>query len=431
MNSEAIKEYILDFQSRDTPKLTERELKIDGPNRIKTVIGPRRAGKTYLLYQKMKGLLKEGVRKENMLYLNFEDPRLMDVNFKEVREILKLHWQLYPQSASACMHIFVDEPQNMKNWETAVRALHDEGFNVYLSGSSSKLLSREIATSLRGRSFSYTLLPCSFREFLRMRNAAFDVQRLGSREKALLLNLLDEYIEFGGFPEVVLESSVENKLRILGDYFDLIVYRDVVERYRIKNIMAIKWLIKTLAGSFSREFSVHKTYSTLKSRGVKVSKNTLYSYRSMLEESFFVFFAPRFEHSENKREFSINKAYLCDLGFARVAETTGDRGRKMENAVFLELERRKTPLTTVSYWKNQQHEEVDFAVKAGSRMELMQACIDVSDPDVKKRETNALLKAGRELSCNRLSVITYDYEAIEKIKNKKIRFIPLWKWLLS
>ena len=431
MNKAEVKEYLLDFQKRKLPELTERELMIDKTGRIKSIIGPRRAGKTYFMYQKIKELLKNGTKKENILYLNFEDPMLIDVSFKEIREIIKLQWQLYPSSMKGDFYVFVDEPQNIENWEMAIRALHDEGFSIFLTGSSSKLLSKEIATSLRGRTLSYTLLPFSFREFLKMKNISLDFSMPSSREKSVLLNLLDEYLEFGGFPEIVLENDKESKVKMTSEYFDLIVYRDIVERYKIKNIQLIKWLVKSLTTSFSKEFSIHKVYMTLKSKGISVSKNTLYSYLSMLEDSLFAFFIPKFGYSMRKREFSINKAYLCDNGFAKLTEVTKDIGKKMENAVFLELERKRRALMKIFYSKNPQQEEVDFVIRTGAKVvQLIQVCYDIDDMNVRKRELRSLLKASKELKCKNLLVITWDYDAEEIVKRRKIKFVPLWKWLL-
>src|SRR3989338_6632160 len=419
MNIAEIKEYLLDFQKKELPELVNRELKIEHSKKIKSVIGPRRAGKTYFMYQEMKKALKAGKKKENILFLNFEDPRLIDINFKEIREIIKLHWQLYPKSNPS---IFIDEPQNINKWELGVRALYDEGFDLYLSGSSSKLLSKEIATSLRGRTLSYLILPFSFKEFLKMKKSIFDISTLSSKEKSILLSFLDEYLEFGGFPEVILEENKENKIKTLKEYLDMIIYKDIVERYNVKNTKLIKWLINSLITSFSKEFSVHKIYLTLKSKGVKVSKNTLYSYLSMLEDSFFAFFAQKFNYSIRNREFSVDKAYLCDIGFAKLLEVSRDKGKKMENAVFLELERKKKSLTEIACWKNAQQEEVDFVVKQGRKVrQIIQVCCNIEDLDAKKREIRALIKASKELKCKDLLVITEDKEVEEIIKKKKIK----------
>ena len=433
MKPQEIKEYLLDFQKRNLPKLIQRELKIDiSSKKIISIIGPRRAGKTYFMYQKISELISSGVKKENIIYLNFEDPRLIEIDFKNIKEIIKLHWQLYPDSTKGDFYIFIDEPQNIKNWEIAVRALHDENFNIYLTGSSSKLLSKEIATSLRGRTLSFILLPFSFKEFLKIKDFPSDLTKLSSKEKSILLSFVNEYLEFGGFPEVVLEINKENKIKIINEYFDLVIYRDIIERYKIKNIQLIRWLMKSLITSYSKEFSIHKFYLTLKSQGIKLSKNTLYSYLSMLEDSLFAFFIPKFNYSIRKKELSINKTYLSDTAFIKLAEIAEDKGKKMENSIFLELIRRKKPLVEIYYWKNPQQEEVDFAVKEEIKVkQLIQVCYDIRDIDVKKREVRPLIKASKELKCNNLLVITEDYEGEEKIKENKIKFIPLWKWLLE
>lgn len=431
MNRALIKEYLADFQNRKLPEIIEREIKINDTKKIKSLIGPRRAGKTFFMYQKIKEMIGHNIKKEDILYLNFEDPRLIEINFKEIREIIKLHWELYPESTENQLYIFIDEPQNIKNWEIAVRALYDEGFNIFITGSSSKLLSKEIATSLRGRTVSYTILPFSFRELLKMRNTKFDPGRIDSREKSILMSLINEYLEFGGFPEIISEKNKENKIRLLIEYFDLIVYKDIVERYKIKNIQLIKWLIRSLVASFSKEFSVHKLYLILKSNGIKLSKNTLYSYLSMLEDSLFVFFISKFKHSIRKKELLINKAYLCDVGFTKLTEISKDKGKKMENTVFLELKRREKPLMEIFYWSDLIG-EVDFVLKEGVKIkQLIQVCSNIEDHDVKNREIKVLLKCSKTLECNNLLIITEDYEAEEKIENKTIVYQPIWRWLLE
>lgn len=433
MNEKNIEEYLYDFQKRTLPFIIKRDLSLAITKKIQSIIGPRRAGKTYYLFQIMQELLDKGVTKSQIIHLNFEDPRLIGIQFTEIKKIIMLHWQLYPEAADAKqLFIFIDEPQNVLQWETAVRGLHDEGFYIYLTGSSSKLLSKEIATSLRGRTLTYTLLPFSFKEFLSIGNNALDLVHISSKEKALLLHALNDYSTFGGFPEICLEKNEEIKLKILNEYFQLVVYKDLVERYHVKNIQLIKWLTKSLSSSFSKEFSIHKLFLTLKSQGLKVSKNTLYSYISMLEDSLFVFLLEKCSSSFRKKEFSINKAYLNDVGYAKLIENSNNKWSKMENVVYLELERRKNTLTTLSYWKNQLQEEVDFVVKNKNKVEqLLQVCYDISDAQVKKREVSALVKASNELKCNELIIITYDVDDKQHLQGKTIKLIPLWKWLLK
>ncbi len=430
MNKNELKEYLADFQQRSLPFLIERELIVKFTSKIVSIIGPRRAGKTYFLYQQMKQLLQQGVAKTSLLYLNLEDPRLIGITFKDIREIIKIQWELYPAALSK-LYLFIDEPQNVPKWEIAIRSLHDEGFIIWITGSSSKLLSKEIATSLRGRTLSYPILPFSFREFLRIKRVSFDFKALSSPEKSKLGNLLQEYLIYGGFPEIIQEADPQIKLKIIEEYLNLIIYKDIVERYKLRNSQLVKWLIKAMISSFSKELSIHKLYLTLKSQGVKVSKNTLYMYISILEDSFFGLLLPKFSYSIRKKELGITKLYLSDISFFKLIETTADSGRVMENMVFLELFRRKKPLMEIFYWKNQQQEEVDFVVKEKKSVQLIQVCTDISNPDTKKRELRALHKASDQLRCSDLLIITPDYEGQENLEEKKVVYIPLWKWLMN
>jgi len=434
INNEQVKEYIADFQKRELPELVERKLEIaTETEKIITIIGPRRAGKTYFLFQIMKKLLKSGVRKEQILYLNFEDPRLTNASFEEIKEIIKLYWQMYNEKQ---VYLFIDEPQSIDKWESAVRGLYDEGFKIYITGSSSKLLSREIATSLRGRSLSYLMLPFSFKEFLQIKDKNFDIGKLSSKEKSELLGLLEEFFDFGSFPEVIKAPRDEDKIKIIESYFELAVFKDIIERYHIKNSKLIKWLIKSVISSFSNEVSINKIYQILKSQNIKASKNTLYSYFSFLEDSFFAFSVPKFSFSERKKDLLSNKIYVSDTGFVKLIESSRESGKKMENAVFLELLRNKKTLEEINFWKNQQGQEVDFVLSGQKKVKsLVQACYDINNLDTKKREIISLLNAGKELKCKNLIILTFDYEKEEEHEwfgnKRKIKFIPLWKWLLS
>lgn len=435
MEREAIKEYILDFQKRELPELVKRELKISNSKKIISIIGPRRAGKTYFLFQQMKELIKNGIKKEQILYLNFEDPKLISVNFEEFKEMIKLNWEIFPESQKD-IYLFIDEPQNIEKWEIAVRGLYDEGFKIFLTGSSSKLLSKEIATSLRGRTLSYLLLPFSFREFLNLKGNEFDLTKLGSKEKSELLSLLREYFEFGGFPDILLEEDKTNKSKLISEYFNLIIYRDIIERYKIKNSKLVKWLLSSLISSFSKEISIHKIFLSLKSQGIKASKNTLYSYLSLIEDVSAIFLLKKFNWSIRKSELSLNKIYLSDNSLSKIVETSDNIGKKMENSTFLYLITDKDPLEEIFYWKNTQQEEVDFVIKEGKKIkQLIQVCYDITNLDTKKREINSLIKASKELKCNNLLVLSFDKEGEEEVEwfgvKRKIQFIPLWKFLLS
>src|SRR3989344_6055716 len=292
MNQREIEQYLIDFQKREEVPLIERSLKVPlSQKKINVLIGPRRAGKTYYMFHIMQKRMTSGSKKEEVVYLNFESPRLLEVQFKDIKEVVHIHQRLFPTTKKKVL--FFDEPQNIKFWENAVRELYDDGFSIFISGSSSKLLSKEIATSLRGRSLSYLILPFSFRELLKQRGIEIS-SRISSDEKTKILSFLDEYLEFGGFPEVVLEKNKELKMKIIENYFDVVVYKDIVERHGIKDAALVRWLIRSVVSSYGNELSIHKLYLTLKSQGRKITKDELYVYASILGDSFFVFYLPKF-----------------------------------------------------------------------------------------------------------------------------------------
>jgi len=430
-------QYLRDFQEAPPQKLIKRELAFPDTKKIISIIGPRRSGKTFLFFQTIQSIVEKGIEKERIVYLNFEDTKLAGVKYTEVDDILKLQWELYPKTIGKEIYIFFDEPQNIPSWEKAIRSLHDRNIGrLFITGSSAKLLSKEIATNLRGRTLSYILLPFSFKEFLSFKE--FSIQNFpnfSSTEEAKLKSLLREYLKYGGFPEVVSEAEESVKLKILKEYQDLALYRDIVERHGIKNLFIVKTLINMLFSGFSKEMSVNSIFNSIKSQGIKLSKKTLYNYVTYIEDAIAVFFVKKISASAKVKEFSIPKAYLVDTGFANLVSSFSENiGRIMENAVLLELKRKQSlsPLAEIFYWKSQYGKEVDFAVKDRNRVkELIQVSYSIEGKKTKEREVNALLSASKDIKNRNLTVITWDYEAREKHEGKTINFVSLWKWLLS
>lgn len=405
-------QYLADFQEKKLPETVERELRVSlKSGQIITLIGPRRSGKTFYFYQ----LIKE-LPREDVLYIDFEHPIFEGFCARDIVDVLKLHREAFGEP----VYIFLDEVQAVKDWERMVRYLHDEGYSVFVTGSSSKLLSMEIASRLRGRTLTYTMLPFSFREFLRARG--YRMRRpLSSKREAELKALLREYLEWGGFPRVVLEDNETIREKLLEEYLDMVLYKDVVERYGVRNLHVMKLLLRSLMRSFAKEFSVHAFYNALKSQGIKVSKGVLYEYLSYLEDSMSVFLVKKFSYSLKTSELSIPKVYPVDAGFSRLFSFTPDTGRLMELAVFLELKRREAE---VYHYKN--HREVDFMItKRGQPVELIQVTYALDSGDVRPREVEALKSAGRKMGVENLTVITWDY----RDEKDGIRFVPLWCFL--
>lgn len=423
METQRIKEYIEDWYGKELPFLLSRELKVTQiQGKVIGIVGPRRAGKTYYFFQLMKPV------KEVSLYLDFEDSSFLTVKYNEVLEIAHLFTEITGKEPE---YIFLDEIQNLEKWETAVRTLLDRTpFNIFVTGSSSKLQSKEIATQLRGRSLTYILLPFSFREFLKAKKIE-PKNILTQIEKARIKKYLREYLELGGFPEVVLKEERE---RILKEYFDTIFFRDFVERHELKSLEIARFIFSFVFQNFSSEISVNKIVNFLKSEGKKFGKNTVYSYIEKLQDTQAVFFVNRISGKIYIKESWPRKAYICDPGISTIFRFSEDIGKLMENAVFLEVKRKQNenPLLEIYYYKDYQQREVDFVLKQGLKIEqLIQVTNATCKEEIERRETKALIKAGDELKCDDMLVITWEYEGEDKLNGKKIRFLPLWKWLLS
>jgi predicted AAA+ superfamily ATPase len=418
---------IKDFNEFKLPELVERDIKISEIpiKRAVSIIGPRRAGKTYLMFQVIRDILKKNIEKSRLLYINLESDLLTGCELSDLRTMIELFYEIYPENKNKKVYLFLDEIQTVLGWEKLVRAVMDsEDIQVYVSGSSSKLLSKEIATGLRGRTIPYYVYPFSFREFLRAKG--FKIEKyLSSSRKALLLNLLDKFMK-GSYPEAVFFE--EEKEKILREILDVTIYRDVVERFRVKNIKVLKLLLKNLIAS--NYFSVHGFYRYLKSMGIKVSKNTLYIYIDNFSDAMVLYMLRNYSESYKKVEQTIPKPYFVDNGLL-VVNGIESKSRLMENAVFLELVRRGfTTENSLFYYDSQK--EVDFVLKEGRKIiSLIQVCYDIDDFSTKERELSALAKAGGELNCSDMLVITYDYENVEEYKGWKINFVPLWKWLMG
>ncbi|MGA2091411.1 MAG: ATP-binding protein [Endomicrobiales bacterium] len=432
MDVELINRYLLDWQERPLPNLKKRDIIVKESSRIQTVIGARRVGKTSLLNEKIKELLSAGVNREQVIYLHLEDPLLDGVTFKDFNKILEIHWSLFPKSVDKKMYLFLDEPQVVDNWESAVRGLRDEGnISLFMTGSSSKLFSKEIATSLRGRSHATVVYPLSFGEFCRFKGQSFDINRISTKEKALLIHSLDQYLSYGGYPEVVNEEDTNEKLVLLKDYYDLTIYKDIVDRYAIKNTSLIRWLINYAVSCVTKELSINKVFTTLKSTGQRLSRNTLYEYVSMLEDCFFLSIIKRHSFSAKNEALTIPKIYLNDVGFLSLF-SDHDYGKRLENSVAIDLLRRKTlkPLMNISYWKSKEGKEVDFIVSEGGKVsQAIQVCCAINNSSTKERELSALKECMDDFGLKEGTIITRDHEEMLKTDKGIVHMVPFWKRL--
>ena len=418
---------IKDFQKRRYPDIVQRDIHypLDIPlDRAVVLSGPRRSGKTYLMYIGIKELFARKEDENSILYVNFEDSRLVGAASQDLNTLLEVFFEIYPDRNEKTW-VFLDEIQVIPDWERFVRTLVDmENVNVFVTGSSSRLMSKEIATSMRGRSLTYNVYPFSFAEVLKAGKLEYE-EYLSSAQMGEIIQKLEDYVRYGGFPETV--RYREEWDRILSEIVDVTIFRDIVERYDVKNIKMLKLFLNAIFNS--KEFSIHKFYNFLKSQGHKVSKNTLYTYFGYFEDSFIVFPLKRFSYSYKNIESSISKIYLVDNGLLSL-QGIQDYGRLIENIVFIELKRRSKG--DLFYYKSTSGREIDFIIKEGKKVsELIQVCYMLDDFVTKEREVKALLQGSEELRCDNLLIITWDYEAVEIVSGKNVRYVSLCKWLLD
>ena len=427
-----IKEIIYEFWEKELPEIIPREDKIDSSDLINDIVGIRRCGKTFLMFSKIKELLKK-VDKKSIIYINFENRKLFPLKKEYFNEIIEfIHFENLLDNGK--IYLFLDEVQKIDGWEKYIRSIYDEfkgKIKIFVSGSNASLLSKDYGTLLTGRHLSKTLMPLSFKEFLRFKK--YEIKKvLTEKDRANIKKFLEEYLDFGGFPEVVLS---ENKEQMLSQLFNDILTKDILSR-NIRKESTIEEFSYYLAGNVSSLLSFNKMANYFKSRGIKISVPTIENYFKLIKNSFLFFDNLIFSYKIKDQFQNPRKIYCIDNGIFNFIglKFSRDYGKMYENAVFLKLKKKSFDnyLINIFYWKNIQHEEVDFVIKEGIKViQLIQACYSIENVEIKKREIKALIKASNELKCNDLFIITKSYENEEKIDNKKIKFIPLWKWLLE
>ncbi|MEW6618904.1 MAG: ATP-binding protein [bacterium] len=402
-------------------KIIEREVlgeykKFLKSSLIKIITGPRRAGKSVLGYEMLKD--------KNFAYVNFDDERLFTLETKDLNLLLQTIYEIYQKPD----FIFLDEIQNVNNWELFVNRLKRRGFNLIITGSNARMLSKELATHLTGRYFSLELYPFSFREYLYFNNFDYQKKDISTKDTASIRRFWENYLSSGGFPEVI---QGEYYKKYLISLYSTVITKDVIIRHNIKYINTLKEFANYLISNFARQITFNKLKNIFSLKSVHTAKN----YFSFIEESYLIFQIERFSYKSKERLTAPRKIYAVDTGLINALSTkfSQEIGKIYENVVAIELMRRKflNPKEDIYYWQNSYNYEVDFVIKEELKVkQLIQVCYDIKNYDTRKREINSLLKASGNLKCNDLLILTDDVEEKEKVKGKIITFIPLWKWII-
>lgn len=427
---ELLKTLIRDFQVRDIASLKPRQLEIPlHLNKVVTLTGVRRSGKSSILLQAI-GKLRETVPREQIVYLNFEDERLELVTH-ELDLIMQAYRELYPTLDLAQCYFFFDEIQNIPQWELFVRRLDDSvSRHLFITGSNSKLLGSEIATALRGRTLRYEVFPLSFVEYLEFQGIAADIHT--SSSLALINRAFATFLTQGGFPEVALldeDDVAEIGRKLLTEYFDVMIYRDLIERYQERNVQALKFFLRRCIEGVTSPLSVSKVHNELKSAGFRISKDALHNYLEQASAIYLLQLAYKYDPSLVRRELGDKKAYIVDNGLISAFSWRAgqDKGKLLENLVAMELRKQGLELLFV---KGTQ--ECDFVVQQPNGDWLpIQVCYELGDPATRAREVAGLVAACRFCDTQASIILTMDEESEWQESEVTVRVWPVWKWLLQ
>ncbi len=442
MDSLLIELLIAQAMEMPLPELTRRDVVWPQmPKKVQAITGMRRAGKTSYLQQVMGDFLADGLEREGLLYLNFEDERLLGLPAGDLTHFVEAYYRRCPERRGKKLSVFcLDEIQLISGWESFVRRLLDtEKVQIFVSGSSSRMLSREVATSLRGRGLETTVWPFSFREALRHQGQE-PAGKSGfwtPREVSRLESAFQSYLRAGGFPEAQGTAPALHR-HLLQSYVDACLFRDVVERHQVTNLPALRSLIRQLLGAPASLFSIHKCWNDMKSQGLAVAKESLHAWLGQLEDAFLLLTTPLSTASERQRQVNPRKVYPCDHGLIPVYDRSGkaNLGHSLETIVAVELKRRGAEL---AYAMTEEGAEVDFAVThADGSKELIQVSAELHSADTVARELRPFQPGACFLAPGWTKVprllLTLDMATAIQTQSSAPALTtvqPVWAWLLA
>ena len=411
--------------------LHERSLQLPlNKQRIVTVTGVRRCGKSSLLHLTINRLLASGVDKEQILYIGFDDERLANMNVSDFDEILQAYRLMYPDRPLSSVYMFFDEIQIVKGWELFVlRVYKSYCKNVYVTGSTAQMLSGEMSSALRGWPDEYTEYPLSFREFIAFKG--IKANRYTEGGAALMANMFNSYLLTGGFPQAVLANVETERVKLLQAYFNTMLFRDMIEHYNISaSPSVVRYFLKRVFNNITKPSSVNNIYNDLKSQGLKLSKDSLYQWLDYACNIFLLHKVPKYSKSVIKQSTSLSKYYVADFALAKsvLLPQSEEKGKALENAVYMHLARHLNENEQIFYFN--EGAECDFVIAndAGVK-ELIQVCWELDEFNT-PRECGGLCAASAATGCKKASIITCNQAQSIHYGDLQINVVAAWDFML-
>ncbi|MDD3523376.1 MAG: ATP-binding protein [Candidatus Cloacimonetes bacterium] len=421
---DVFKTLISDFVKSPLPEMVDRNISLpDSPSLAVSLIGARRTGKTFLMFSHIRKLRRQ-LEDNRLVYINLEDDRLWTFGQPDLALFRDAYYELWPENLNREVWFYFDEVQAVPGWERFIRRMLDtENCHIFVTGSSSSLMSREISTLLGGRTLSIEVFPFSFSEYLRWRDVPVDT--ISTKGKTLIKRALDDFLAGTSLPGLMaLEPHFRQ--RALQDYLDLIMFKDIAERFRVDNYTLLKRLLSFLIANSANLVSINKIFADFQSQGLSLSKNTLYQYTGYLEAAGILSLLPI--HSSNQRVQSRNpyKVMVLDHGLKNLVSLQTDLGRNLESLVYWQLRRHTGK---ICYWRNSH--ETDFVYVDEEGLKLINVCADLSRTDTRNRELASLTAAMEKFDTTQARIITLDKDASLKTDRGEVPAISFWKWALS
>ena len=432
MNLRNIFQSIIALHQEEIPlSLHERSLQLPlNKQRIVTVTGVRRCGKSSLLHLTINRLLASGVDKEQILYIGFDDERLANMDVSDFDEILQAYRLMYPDRPLSSVYMFFDEIQIVKGWELFVlRVYKSYCKNVYVTGSTAQMLSGEMSSALRGWPDEYTEYPLSFKEFIAFKGVK--ANRYTEEGAAFMANMFKSYLLTGGFPQAVLANVETERVKLLQAYFNTMLFRDMIEHYNISaSPSVVRYFLKRVFNNITKPSSVNNIYNDLKSQGLKLSKDSLYQWLDYACNISLLHKVPKYSKSIIKQSTSLSKYYVVDFALAKsvLLPQSEEKGKALENAVYMHLARHLNENEQIYYFN--EGAECDFVIANDEGVkELIQVCWELDEFNT-PRECGGLCAASAATGCKKISIVTCNQAQSIHYGDLQINVVAAWDFML-